>query len=348
MGSTLATLKELSEYTGFSVTTISRILNDDPTMNASEETRKAILEAAGKLNYRTTKSRRGRSPRRPVRIALAEMLSPTELLNDPYYLYLKNYVEQDCVEHGYDIAYLRRVNGEFQLITPAELDGIIAVGIFSPEEVASLYAIHPTVVYLDSAPEEERSDSVVGNLRLGVEQALNDFTAHGHTRIGFIGPLEKLDDHKQPAPDVRRQQFIAHMKGLGLFRPEYMIDVATDAALTHDALRALIATGRPLPTAFLTHNEQNAIGAMRALGEAGIAVPEQVSIIAFNDTPLAELTTPPLTSVSMHIREMSRLAVRLLVERVPARGQAEIRSVSIKAILPPALIRRGSVADVKA
>ena len=90
----MATLKELSEYTGFSVTTISRILNDDPTMNASEETRKAILEAAGKLNYRTTKSRRGRSPRRPVRIALAEMLSPTELLNDPYYLYLKNYVER--------------------------------------------------------------------------------------------------------------------------------------------------------------------------------------------------------------------------------------------------------------
>ena len=77
-------------------------------------------------------------------------------------------------------------------------------------------------------------------------------------------------------------------------------------------------------------------------------MPEQVSIIAFNDTPLAELTTPPLTSVSMHIREMSRLAVRLLVERVPARGQAEIRSVPIKAILPPALIRRGSVADVNA
>lgn len=344
----MATLKELSEYTGFSVTTISRILNDDPTMNASEETRKTILEAAGKLNYKTTKSRRGRASKRPMRVGLAEMLSPTELLGDPYYLYLKNNVEQYCVEHGYDIAYLRRVNGAFQMMTPAELDGIIAVGIFSPEEVESLYAIHPTVVFLDSAPEEERSDSVVGNLRLGVKQALNEFVSCGHRRIGFIGPLEKLDDHKQPAPDVRRQRFISYMQELELYDPAAMIDVATDAVQTYEAMRAFIASGKPMPTAFLTHNEQNAIGAIRALNEAGIAVPERVSFIAFNDTPLAELTSPPLSSISMHIRDMSLLAVRLLMERIPSRNHSQLRTVPIKAVLPPALIRRGSVAPAGA
>lgn len=341
----MATLKELSEYTGFSVTTISRILNDDPTMNASEETRKAILEAAGKLNYKTVGSRRGRASKRLVRIGLAEMLSTAELLNDPYYLYLKNYVEQECMEHGYDIAYLRRVDGAFQLIAPAKLDGIIAVGIFSPQEVESLYAIHPTVVFLDSAPEEERSDSVVGNLRLGVRLALDDFVAHGHRRIGFIGPLEKLDDHKQPAPDARRQRFISYMRELGLFDPGFMIDVDTDAVLTYAAMQAYITSGRPMPTAFLAHNEQNAIGAIRALTEAGVSVPGRVSFIAFNDTPLAELTMPPLTSVSMHIREMSSLAVRMLLEHVPVRNAGQPRSVPIKAILPPALIHRGSVED---
>ncbi len=341
----MSTLKELSEYTGFSVTTISRILNEDPTMNASEETRKTILEAAGKLNYKTAGSRRGRASKKTVRIGLAEMLSTSEMLNDPYYLYLKNYVEQECAERGYDIAYLRRVDGAFQQIAPVNLDGIIAVGIFSPEEVISLYAIHPTVVFLDSSPEEEQSDSVVGNLRLGVKLALDDFVAHGHRRIGFIGPLEKLDDHKRPAPDVRRQRFISYMEELGLFEPDAMIDVATDAVQTCAAMRAYIASGRPMPTAFLAHNEQNAIGASRALTEAGVPVPERVSFIAFNDTPLAELTMPPLTSVSMHIREMSRLAVRLLLEHVPARSGGQARGVPIKAILPPALIRRGSVAN---
>lgn len=343
----MATLKELSEYTGFSVTTISRILNDDPTMNASEETRKVILEAAGKLNYQSTRSRRGRTAKRPVRIGLAEMLSPTELLGDPYYLYLKNYVEQYCVEHGYDIAYLRRVGEGFQLMTPAELDGVIAVGIFTPQEIDSLHQIHGNVVFLDSAPEEERSDSVVGNLRFGVQLALEDLIRHGHRQIGFIGPLEKLDDHKQSAPDLRRQCFIAFMQDRGMFEPDFMIDVPTDAALTHDALREYVQSGKKLPTAFLTHNEQNAIGAIRALNEAGVPVPEAVSFIAFNDTPLAELTSPPLTSVSMHIREMSELAVRLLLDRVPSRQNGRLRSVPIKAVLPPELILRGSVADIK-
>ena len=343
----MATLKELAEYTGFSVTTISRILNDDPTMNASEETRKTILEAAGKLNYQSTRSRRGRTAKRPVRIGLAEMLSPTELLTDPYYLYLKNNVEQYCVEHNYDIAHLRRGSDGFQQMSPVELDGVIAVGIFTPQEVESLHAIHPNVVFLDSAPEEDCSDAVVGNLRFGVKLALEDLLSHGHTRIGFIGPLEKLDDHKQPAPDVRRQCFIAFMQDRGLYDPERMVNVPTDAQLTYEAVQQYIASGRPLPTAFLTHNEQNAIGAMRAFSEAGISVPEQVSLIAFNDTPLAELTVPPLTSVSMHIREMSQLAVRLLLERVPSRHNGVVRSVPIKAVLPPELIVRGSVADAQ-
>ena len=342
----MATLKELSEYTGFSVTTISRILNDDPTMNASEETRKIILEAAGKLNYQTTRSRRGRTAKRPVRIGLAEMLSPTELLGDPYYLYLKNYVEQYCVERGYDIAYLRRVGEGFQQMTPAELDGVIAVGIFTQQEIESLHQIHDNVVFLDSAPEEERSDAVVGNLRFGVQLALEDLIRHGHRDIGFIGPLAKLDDRKRSAPDVRRQCFVAFMQDKGLFHGEYMIDVATDAALTHAAVRDHLQAGKALPTAFLTHNEQNAIGAIRALTEAGIDVPGQVSFIAFNDTPLAELTSPPLTSISMHIREMSELAVRLLLERVPSRQNGHVRSVPIKAVLPPELIARGSVADI--
>lgn len=344
----MATLKELSEYTGFSVTTISRILNDDPTMNASEETRKAILEAAARLNYQATRSRRGRTPKRPVRIGLAEMLSPTELLGDPYYLFLKNYVEQYCLERGYDVTHLRRVNEGFQQISQAELDGVIAIGIFTPQEVESLHAIHDNVVFLDSAPEEDRSDAVVGNLRFGVKLALRDLFAYGHRRIGFIGPLEKLDDHKQPAPDIRRQCFIMYMQEKGLYAPELMVNVDTDAALTYEAMRRHIAQGQPMPTAFLTHNEQNAIGAIRALTEAGIRVPEEVSFIAFNDTPLAELTSPPLTSISMHIREMSELAVRLLMERVLARQPGALRSVPIKAVLPPELIARGSVASVSA
>lgn len=72
----MATLKELAEYTGFSSTTISRILNNDPTMAASEETRKKVIEAAGALNYTTSRSKKGRRENGIAALRLAEMLSP--------------------------------------------------------------------------------------------------------------------------------------------------------------------------------------------------------------------------------------------------------------------------------
>ena len=86
----MATLKELSEHTGYSITTISRVLNNDPTMSVSDATRAAILEAAGALNYKKPSPRQRRDAAGHLCFAVAEMLSPVEQLKDPYYLYLKN------------------------------------------------------------------------------------------------------------------------------------------------------------------------------------------------------------------------------------------------------------------
>lgn len=77
----MATLKELSERTGYSAATISRILNGDTTLSVSDETRRKVLEEAGKINYSATRSRRGRTQKRALRIAVAEHLTPVEQLN---------------------------------------------------------------------------------------------------------------------------------------------------------------------------------------------------------------------------------------------------------------------------
>ena len=122
----------------------------------------------------------------------------------------------------------------------------------------------------------------------------------------------------------------------------YLVDVPTNAAETVAALGRHLRAGKPLPTAFLTANEENAIGTVRALQAAGLRVPQDVSIISFNDTPLSELFDPPLTSISTHVQEMGRMAVQLAVERIPRAGS--LRELPVKLIVPPTLVLRGSAA----
>lgn len=344
----MATLKELAEYTGFSAATISRILNNDPTMAASEETRKKILEAADTLNYAATKSRKGRAPKTNLRIALAEMLTPAEQLADPYYLYLRRYVERECTAQRIELFPLTQLEDRFTPPASGAFDGLIAIGIFTPVQVDSLLALHANVVFLDSSPDETRADSVVINYRLGVEQALAHLVDRGHTKIGFIGPKTKLDDHKQPAPEVRRRIYVEWMLAHGLYDPSLLIDVPMSAQQTGQALHDRILAGEAMPTALLTANEESALGAIHALQQADLRVPDDVSVISFNNTPLSELTEPPLTSVTTHMREMSQAAVRLACERVGGRRKPPIRALPVKLIVPPSLVLRGSVAPPRA
>lgn len=340
----MATLKELAEYTGYSITTISRVLNNDPTMSASDSTRSAILEAAGALNYKKPTGRQRHEARTKLCFAVAEMLSPVEQLEDPYYLYLKNHAMQHCMDMGNTAVPLLEQNGAYQLAGAESIDGILAIGIFSEEQIASLSALHHNLVFLDSAPDELRFDSVVINFKLGVEQAIDTLIAHGHRKIGFLGPYRKLDERKRPAPEVRRQYFIEYMKKQGIFQEDFLFEAKMTAAAALQTLRERIQSGSVLPTALLAANEEAAFGAIRALHETGLRVPEDLSVISFNDTPLSELTDPPLTSISTHVESMSRVAVELLIQRTRGMGG----DIPLKIVVPPTLTERASVSDIPA
>ncbi len=338
----MATLKELAEYTGFSITTISRVLNNDPTMNVSDTTRSVILEAAGKLHYRTSRaasrSRAGRG--RQLKIGLAEMLSPLEQLEDPYYMYLKNYSLQHFADAGCAVIPLIWDQSAYLPSSSEKLDGILAIGIFSDAQTNSLASLSSSVIFLDSAPDELRFDSVVLNFQLGVEQAVDYLLAHGHREIGFLGPCRKLDQKKRPAPEVRREFFIQSMKERGLFRSEYMLDASPmTSAASRKYLTQRLAQGGPMPTAILAANEEAAIGAAGALRTSGLSITKDLSIISFNDTPLSALTDPPLTSISSHVDAMSATAIHMLLQRIS--GQAP--EIPLKVMVPPTLIVRESV-----
>ncbi|MCQ5130886.1 LacI family DNA-binding transcriptional regulator [Butyricicoccus faecihominis] len=336
----MATLKELAEYTGFSIATISRVLNNDPTMSVSDSTRAAILDAAGKLHYDTAaRTRKARVNIRTRRFAIAEMLTPAQQLADPYYLYLKNFAEQRFFDLGAEVTHLLERNGAYRQNMPQPVDGVLAIGIFSEAQIESLRSITENLVFLDSAPDELHFDSVVLNFRLGVEQALDYFMQRGHRSIGFLGPDCKLDQKKRPAPEVRRQYFIQYMQDRDLFDPKLLFNAKMNARDARDAISARLTAGGPMPTALLAANEEAAIGAVGAMREAGLRVPHDLSIISFNNTAVSALTDPPLTSISTHVEAMSATAVSLLARRT----DGALPDMPLKIVVPPTLIERDSV-----
>ena len=340
----MATLKELSQYTGYSIATISRVLSGDPTMSASPETRQRILKAAGELSYPTTKSKRGRNVKYLLRIGVAEMLSLEEQLADPYYLYLKNYVEQICREQRIETAPLLSSPEGFQRLDSSPLQGIIAIGIFHPQQTQALEQQCPNLVFLDSSPDELHHDSVVLNYRLGVLQAIGHLEALGHQKIGFIGPYRKLDDQKRPAPEVRRQIFVEDRLAKGRYFQEYILETPMNASAAYEAVTQFLERGGDLPTAFITANEEIAIGSIRALRRSGLDIPRDVSVVSFNDTALSELMDPPLTSISTHVSYLAATAVKLVKERARTSSHPPQRDMPQKVVIPPTLAVRNSTA----
>lgn len=339
----MATLKELSERTGYSPATISRILNGDPSLSVTPDARRKVLEEAGRLNYTATRSRRGRTPKAALRLGIAEMLTPIQQLEDPYYLYLSNFVHQGCLDKKYICITLECKGDLFLSPDKEQLDGIIAIGLFTPNQIESLAAITSNVVFLDSSPFESRFDSVVLGYELGISLALEHFTELNHRKLGFIGPAFKLDDRRQKAPEVRRQLFLRLTEQQNFPAP-VLLDCPMDAESAARTMEEFLKQNTTIPSAFLCANEEIAIGALRSLHAANRAVPEQVSVVSFNDTPKSALVEPPLTSVSSHVEEMARTALRMVGERAVLADKPPVRTLPLKIVVPPSLVVRKSTA----
>lgn len=342
----MATLKELSEKTGYSPATISRILNGDPTLSVTEETRRIILEEAGRLNYTVSRSRRGRGTKKTFRVAVAEERTPVEQLNDPYYLYLSNYIRQGCRDKNYTYIPLEKWGTIFHAPNSDDLSGIVAIGRFSPEQVEQLAAMSPNIVFLDSSPMETRFDSVIPSYDLGIALAVDHLLGLNHRRIGFVGPRMVMNSRGRMAPEPRYQAYVQLMQTHGIYDPELTVECSVarlmEAEPTMETVTNYLKNHDSMPTALICVNEECAIGAISALKTHGFSVPKDISIISFNDTPKSVLVDPPLTSISAHVEEMCWVALQMLSERAHIADHEPVRTLPLKVIVPPTFVVRES------
>lgn len=304
----MATLKDVAKKAGVSTATVSRILNDDPTLSVKEETKDAVLEAAKSLKYKRTKQRKT-TVRRSV--GVVQWISSYKEEEDPYYFGLRMSVENYCIAHKISVNryYMENIS---ELYENDELDALICIGKFSLEQAASMQLHCPNIVFVDSNPDGNKYSSVVSDLVSGTEQIVKHLKVMGHKHIAYIGGREYLGTSNEVYVDARERTFKS------ILEKDYsLISNASDlhlgdynAQTGYQSIMNSYNAGN-MPTAFICASDTIAMGALSAVGELGSKLPQKISIISYNNISSAKFLNPPLTTLALDTRYMGELSVNL-------------------------------------
>jgi DNA-binding LacI/PurR family transcriptional regulator len=333
-------LKMLGEYLGLSAATISLVLNDASGVEAiSEPTKKRVLDAAKKFGYRPSFFGRALKSRRTFSVGV---LVPQ--LNDGYCGAILEGIEEVLMEEGYIflIASHRR-NADLieeypRLLMDRSVEGFILI------DTPCLQSVRWTVpvVSISGHEIEKNVTNIKLDQRRAAELGLRHLYQLGHRQIAFMRGAAYSADSED-----RWNCFRAVAKQLGL---------KVDAALTitvplhisspeigYGPTRDLLATGKKF-TALVAFNDHAAIGALRALHESGLRVPEDVSVLGFDDIKSAAYQRPSLTTIRQPLREIGKTAVTHLLKRITDKSESSRSEIRVH----PELVIRESTGVVYA
>lgn len=338
----MPTINQIAKASKVSSATVSRVLNHDNSLKVSNETKMKIFEVAEKLEYKTVKERKNiLKKEKKLNIIVLDWYSEAELLEDPYYLYLLTSIEKNCNLLNLNTIRMVKVKGTYKLTVDLEIDGMLAIGRFSPDDIDEIIKFTKNIVFLDSSPNDQIFSSVAINHKLGVIESLEYLIEMGHKNIAFIG-AEVVGDHKEIKTDERKEVFISFIKQKGLYNENYIFE---GEKLSFDEgyrlAKCMIEQTTVLPTAIFIANDTTATGVLAALNQAKISVPKDISLIGFNDLPTTKHLSPPLTSVKVPMSFMAECAIEMLLKKI-----SDEKVLPRKTIVPCKLIVRESCREL--
>jgi LacI family transcriptional regulator len=303
----MTTIKDIALNVGVSATTVSRVLNNDPKISVSDETRKKIFVSANELGYQ----KKVICPR-IGNVALLYWMTNREELEDVYYKQIRLEIEKQAKLRNVSIVRYKLEDG-IESVDPKST-AFIAIGRFKKEELLHMKSITPHGIFVDTTPpDEEFFDSVRPNLPLMVRQIVDYFLSMGHKNIGFIGGYG-FDTEKM---DVRERAFREVAQEYSLYREAniFTADSLSVADGYKIATQAIEKYGEDLPTAFCVANDPMAIGVLQAFNEKGWMIPQRVSFFSINNISVTKYVSPPLSTFDIDIPLICETAFDLLQER---------------------------------
>ncbi len=318
----MATLKEIAQAAQVSVATVSRVLNDDPTLSVKSQTRQKILEAAERLEYKVPSAKRQASQR--MTFAAIYTHGQELEINDPYYLAMRYGIETQCEKLGITLVSCYDFKGDR---APPAAEGLLIIGKPQPAAQAILEQQDLPLVYLDGVTNDPRFDCVSVDLYKISRKVIDYFISRDYLRIGFIGGRDDPD-----YPDQREQAFVEYGLSKNVVQPQdvYYGDFSSQAG--YQCAKKMLAASGDYPPALFVATDSIAIGVLRALHEHGVKVPEQMALISVNDIPTARFVYPALSTVRIHSETIGAQAVNLLMERI-----RDERTIPLSVFVPSSL-----------
>lgn len=332
----MATMKDVANKAGVSIATVSRILNGDVTLVVRDDTREAVFKAAKALDYVV----KAKKPSQVHTFGVVQWISSYEEKEDTYYYNIRMSVENYCIINNIQIKRYYRENLD-DVFSDTDLDGLLCIGKFSRKLAAKLNSKFSEIVFVDSNPDKNKYNAVYSDFKSGTEMAMDHFIEKGHRRIAYIGGQEYLDDYKgELYVDARERVYLDYMHNHKLltYRKEDVYLGSYSAESGYDLMKKILDQEEK-PTAVLCGNDVIAIGALSAINESSID--DRISIIGFNNNPMAQFYNPPLTTIHIDTKYKGELACRLLLSLIE-----ESHRTPIKIVCSVRLVDRESVFDI--
>ena len=341
----MATIKDIAQLAGVSPATVSRVLNYDPELSVGLATKQKIFEAAERLNY--TKHRKNAANAKQT-LRLIQWYDDTEELEDLYYLSIRLGIEKKAEE-----ANVTLLKETWDSISELPADGTIALGKFDEAQLLDLKQSQQALLLVDSDGTSQGIDSIVVDFKSSVQKVIEHFVSQNaqagldldvydlswDDSYGGVAYWEGTEYTKKNHQRLRDPRIMAFQQVLAEkgYDEGSIIEANFSVESGYQAVKKYLKTNEQIPDALFAANDALAIGALKAIQETGLAVPEDISVMGFNDVSVAKYVTPSLSTVKVYTEWMGELAVETILQLSNSKAP-----VSRKIIVETELIVRES------
>ena len=319
----MPTIVDVARVAGVSTATVSHALNN--TRYVDPQLRERVLKAAQDLGYHRNAVARGLRTKRTRSLGL---IIP-DIANQFFPEFARG-VQDAATQAGYTVVLCNtdwQKDKEHEFLNLAQqglLDGII----LNPSEIAgqdlsNLIKADIHIVLIGSRIDHPKLDQVSVDNVVGATMAVNHLVELGHRRIAHLaGP------HTSSSGSRRREGFVQAMRQRNLDKDLTIVEVPFNQEGGYQGTRSILAK-EPSPTALFAANDVIAIGALLALRDAGMQVPNALSVVGFDDIPVAAIVSTPLTTIAQPKYQMGECATNLLLDRLSGREKGPGRRVKL-------------------
>lgn len=308
----MATIREVAKKAGVSITTVSRILNNDDSFNVSKITKEKVLKVIKQLNYERKKNKNRISQ---SNISVIKCFDEKIENEDPYFVSLKINLENMLKKKVskvkfFDLEEIEKLIKYNEISNFSLTDAVIFIGETSKEKLKFFKSLNENIICVDVYDTDNITDYIKFDMRNSVEIVLNYIFKLNHKKIGLLVGRNKVVKN---LVDFREKYFKEIMVKNGLYREEYL-QIGDFSMESGYIMMKEILKLEDRPTAVFCGNDSIAMGAYKAIRENKLKIPEDISIIGFNDLKLSQYSIPPLTTIKIDTKLIAQETVNSLIE----------------------------------